>query len=171
MHDRDLRVTPLDGYDIILGKPWLTHYNPEIDWEANIVTVTVDGTVHRLSSPGLELPGHASAGIQLLSGIQLADGAAQGEEVFLMHVEASGDIYDGMPGRQNPILLFSELHTMHADEGPSFADHLAPILAQYASVSIPLPDKRPPDAQLTTRLTLKLGLYLPIEKCLQLVAC
>ncbi len=68
-HDRDLHVTPLDGCDIILGKTWLTHYSPKIDWEAKVVTVTLDGSVYRLSSPGLELPGHACSGIQVLSGI------------------------------------------------------------------------------------------------------
>ena len=36
---RSLLVTELDGYDVILGKPWLTAHNPSIDWIANTVTV------------------------------------------------------------------------------------------------------------------------------------
>ena len=36
---RSLLVTELDGYDVILGKPWLTAHNPSIDWIADTVTV------------------------------------------------------------------------------------------------------------------------------------
>ena len=36
---RTLTVTPLGGYGLILGKPWLTDVNPGIDWVTNEVTV------------------------------------------------------------------------------------------------------------------------------------
>jgi hypothetical protein len=40
-HDRDLHVTPINGYNIIRGKPWLSNHNPDVNWEAKIVTVTL----------------------------------------------------------------------------------------------------------------------------------
>jgi Integrase zinc binding domain/Retroviral aspartyl protease/Chromo (CHRromatin Organisation MOdifier) domain len=33
----DFVVCPLVGYDVILGTPWLSHYNPNIDWERHEV--------------------------------------------------------------------------------------------------------------------------------------
>jgi len=36
---RTLTVTPLGGYGLILGKPWLTDVNPGIDWVTNEVTI------------------------------------------------------------------------------------------------------------------------------------
>lgn len=33
-----LDVIELHGYDAILGKPWLTKHNPEIDWKRHLVT-------------------------------------------------------------------------------------------------------------------------------------
>ena len=129
------------------------------------MTVTLDGTVHRLSSSGSELPGHASAGIQLLSGIQLADAVAQGEEVFLLHVTAMGDIYEGMPGRQTPILPFSELHTVHADEGHPLPTTSLRSLPNMPVSLLPYLTNSLLNAQLTTRLTLSLGLYLHLRVC------
>jgi Retroviral aspartyl protease len=42
----DLLVTDVDGYDIILGKDWLSAHNPLVDCGSNIVKVrAVDGTV------------------------------------------------------------------------------------------------------------------------------
>jgi transposase InsO family protein len=36
--ERDYIVTSLQGYDIILGKPWLSQHNPVINWTTNTVT-------------------------------------------------------------------------------------------------------------------------------------
>ena len=40
---RPLLEVDLEGYDIILGKPWLTENNPVIDWVNNSVTFAVPG--------------------------------------------------------------------------------------------------------------------------------
>jgi hypothetical protein len=36
--NRDLVVLPVNGYDAILGMPWLREMNPDIDWELGIIT-------------------------------------------------------------------------------------------------------------------------------------
>jgi hypothetical protein len=33
-------VTKLGKYDIILGKPWLTDHNPNVNWSTNMVTLS-----------------------------------------------------------------------------------------------------------------------------------
>lgn len=44
----DLHVIPIDGYDIILGKDWLSGVNPEIDWASNKVKVRSGNTQYTL---------------------------------------------------------------------------------------------------------------------------
>ena len=34
----DLVTLPLIGYDVILGMPWLYHYNPVVDWQQEVLT-------------------------------------------------------------------------------------------------------------------------------------
>ena len=42
-------VTDLDHYDVLLGKPWLTKKNPEIDWQRNTTTFQWQGTTIQLT--------------------------------------------------------------------------------------------------------------------------
>jgi Retroviral aspartyl protease len=49
--DIDFVVCPLVGYDVILGMPWLSHYNPNIDWEHHEVSfVDKHGESHKFHS-------------------------------------------------------------------------------------------------------------------------
>lgn len=45
---RSFLVTQLAHYDLILGKPWFTIFNPTIDWLNNIVTIHHKGHTHVL---------------------------------------------------------------------------------------------------------------------------
>lgn len=48
----DLIVTPLQGYDLILGMAWLEEYNPPVDWRGKSLTLTdKNGRVHKLHCP------------------------------------------------------------------------------------------------------------------------
>jgi hypothetical protein len=42
-------ITPLHGYDAILGKPWLDQHNPQIDWPSNTLTFHHNNSCHNLS--------------------------------------------------------------------------------------------------------------------------
>ena len=35
-----LTVIPLEGYDLVLGKPWLSRTNPQVDFANNLVTLS-----------------------------------------------------------------------------------------------------------------------------------
>lgn len=35
---RDFVMTAIDGFDVILGKPWLTAFNPQVNWQTNTIT-------------------------------------------------------------------------------------------------------------------------------------
>ena len=41
--DIELDVAPIDKYDIILGKPWLSQENPCINWKNNTITLNQEG--------------------------------------------------------------------------------------------------------------------------------
>jgi hypothetical protein len=47
---RPFTVTQLANYDLILGKPWLSYFNPDIDWVDNTVAVTHKGHTCILSA-------------------------------------------------------------------------------------------------------------------------
>ncbi|KAJ9530115.1 hypothetical protein QJQ45_023360 [Haematococcus lacustris] len=49
--EQTLHCTRLHGFDIILGKPWLAHINPRIDWKHNIMTFQHAGKKHTLRAP------------------------------------------------------------------------------------------------------------------------
>ena len=47
--EQDLTVTDLGAYDVILGKPWLTRANPQINWRANVMQVWHEGRPLRIT--------------------------------------------------------------------------------------------------------------------------
>jgi len=53
--------TPLESYDAILGKEWLTDLNPAVDWQANIIRFMRCGKHHTLQTPFEELSIEPSA--------------------------------------------------------------------------------------------------------------
>jgi transposase InsO family protein len=57
--DIDLVVCKLSGYDVILGMPWLTHYNPRIDWCHHTISFK-DDHHHSHSFVGIVPPSCAS---------------------------------------------------------------------------------------------------------------
>lgn len=61
---RDLLLTDLQQYDVILGKPWLTSVNPDIDWACNTVSIAGTQLTAKQSS--------ASATVSVMSAHQMA---------------------------------------------------------------------------------------------------
>jgi hypothetical protein len=48
----DLIVTPLQGYDLILGMSWFEQYNPPVDWRGKSLTLNdKNGQTHVLKCP------------------------------------------------------------------------------------------------------------------------
>lgn len=46
-----LHVVQLRGFDMVLGKPWLARFNPDIDWAHNILRLSHKGVKHTLRPP------------------------------------------------------------------------------------------------------------------------
>ena len=93
----NLIVTPLHGYDIILGMDWLRSYNPRIDWRG--MTVTFNDKNNRVHVLERALTGAAlyrpstSQGLNLITSKQMERQYNQGniEFVCLVHVQTDSD--------------------------------------------------------------------------------
>jgi len=116
--DLDPLLYPLKSYDLILGKPWLTTTNPDINWRTNDLHFQHRGCnvvwSCRGSSPSSIT---AKSGGRLLSHMHFNALAAQpGNEVFLALVKIS-------PG-DNP-------------STPPIPDEILPILDEFETCSPP----------------------------------
>jgi hypothetical protein len=82
-------VTHLAVDDIVLGKPWLTQHNPDIDWQANVVSVVRHGVEYTLP-PIIVDPEDVS----LISAMQAIKAVERGATAFiavLMEVQPGPD--------------------------------------------------------------------------------
>src|SRR4051794_25451824 len=79
----DLDTLPLEGNDIILGKPWLRKHNPDIDWKKN--EIIIKGTNKKVT---LEKdPAPRPPTIPQISAIQANKAIKHGETAFLLLIK------------------------------------------------------------------------------------
>lgn len=86
----NLHVTALRGYDVILGKSWLQHVNPYIDWRKNTLTFQHGGMKHCLCAPKEEVRVSHTCAHMLMSITELKRTIAEDSEdniVFMCHVK------------------------------------------------------------------------------------
>ena len=57
-------VADLQGYDAILGKPWLDKHNPTIDWKKHMVSVHKNGKTFVMQQRKPAIPSHAQRSAQ-----------------------------------------------------------------------------------------------------------
>src|SRR3954467_5213615 len=79
----DLDVLPLEGNDVILGKPWLRKHNPHIDWRQNRITLK-DTSIQKNVTSSNNL---ANLDIAQISAIQVNKVVKQGEIAFLLMIK------------------------------------------------------------------------------------
>jgi hypothetical protein len=116
----DPLVYPLQKYDLILGKPWLTNVNPNINWRTNDLHFTHNGATVQWSCRGFA-PSSITTRTRglLLSHLHFHTMATQpGNEVFLALVKLTN------PKQTKPDLP-SEIHPIVENEFPNvFPDSL-----------------------------------------------
>lgn len=109
--------TELAKYDIILGKPWLTRYNPDINWRLNTVSLTHDGVTHLLiGQRGAHVPDF------LCSAVEVQEALDAKLPVYLVKLSAVSS----------------------SPSSSTSSPELDALLDEFADVLSGLPDKLPP---------------------------
>jgi hypothetical protein len=126
----DLLVTDVDGYDIIVGKDWLSAYHPDVDWSTNVVKVrSLDDNSY------LVLPLAATASstprVMLITAQQAARQIRTGERCFLAMMSASSDPADVMHHDDVPF----EGAPKYVGGSPEFQNELYKMLDEYKDVA------------------------------------
>jgi hypothetical protein len=75
-----LKLAHLPHHDVILGKPWLERYNPDIDWVNNIIKLHKDNKQVCIHSNESE----SKTKTQLISAIQAKRALRKGKDEFLL---------------------------------------------------------------------------------------
>ena len=149
-------IVPLQGYDLILGMPWLTNHNPHIDWRTRTLSFTpwqeppskknpqAEGVRPRQQFKIKETPQFNI----LTTAAELQRWGKQEDGVmWLCHLEEVADVPE------------EEKKLPH-----ELADLLEPILKEYQDVfRKELPPGLPPQREVDHRITLKPG-AVPISR-------
>lgn len=82
-------VLGIDGYDVVLGMPWLTAYNPHINWASRSITF-LDSHQKRHNWQADVQP-ETKLSFSMLSALQLKKCARKNQPIFLCVVKTPGD--------------------------------------------------------------------------------
>jgi hypothetical protein len=100
--------TELYHYDFVLGKPWLTVFNPFINWKLNAVSLVHAGKTHvLLGSPRSGLPEY------VVSSMEVEEMVKSGEPVYIVKLNAvnvdSDTNTSDVPGLEQLLQEFSDV--------------------------------------------------------------
>ena len=115
-HD-EFHVTPLSGFDVILGKPWLNRLDPHVDWPSNALTFHHTGHQHTLVAPSSPLAN------LFISAAGLKEAKVRKDQIFALHLNQLTTPTDPTPPPKPP--------------------WLAPLLHLYADILPPLDQPTP----------------------------
>ena len=82
----DLYVLDINGLDAVLGKPFLTDFNPHIDWTTNVMAIRHDGLTHVIDPYG---PGGLATKAETMSHDEVCARLQSGDRVFSAHISTS----------------------------------------------------------------------------------
>ena len=150
---RPLLVTTLDGYDVVLGKPWLSAHNPKIDWRTHAVKLSA-ATGFEVS-PGQGGPHHVDDVI--------LQGQTVQPRVILLSAsqllrELDRDVCEVWAGALGEKINPAEKITPRVDAQPvPDPQQLAGLLTEFADVFAPLPAGLPPARKVDHAIKLEPG--------------
>lgn len=142
---RPFTVTKLAQDDIILGKPWLTAHNPDIDWVSNTITVQRKGMSYTLQSK-LD-KSDQSPNFSLLSALQLKRELRKGAVAFLAVLKETTE--------DPTIQAIDDLPLPRED--PEWAEKMRQMLKTYRSIFGKLPKGVPPSRGVEHEIELEPG--------------
>lgn len=143
---RAFTVTPLAHDDLILGKKWLTDFDPDIRWVSNVVRVEHHGQEYILHPPAED----TSPTITLLSALQIKREFRKGKTIYLALVQevdesATASVIE--PDIEGP--------------SPEWRSELTTLLKKYHLIFKELPAKLPPEREVDHHIDLEPGAKPP----------
>lgn len=154
---RPFRVTTLAGYDLILGKPWLTQFNPSINWVSNTIKLMRGSDKFILAPPSYELESDDSH-VALINATQLKRHLRAGDEAYLAvltECKTAGDS-EAEPTASGEKGEPALQHTM-----PALLPHVKRLLDRFSKVCGPLPKQLPPEREVDHGIELEPGAKAP----------
>src|SRR4051794_18154557 len=112
----DLDVLPLEGNDVILGKPWLRKHNPHIDWRKNKITFSDN---YDIIQKNVTLPPNTTnLDITQISAIQVNKAVKQDEVTFLLLIKDEKHAKELLTNDDKIQDLLKEHHDIFPDDLP-----------------------------------------------------
>ena len=161
-------VTNLPNTDVILGKPWLSKHNPNIDWRHHVITMH-DGTTIRAQSTTSRPPT-----LHLLNATRmtrLLRKHAQLENVYVCCVRTTSDPEsDFNQSSSSPGLIdlcqqaYYEIDELTSDQDAAWTQALHQILCDHVEIVKP-PTSLPPERKWDHSIELLPDAKPPKQKC------
>ena len=155
---RAFRVTKLSNYDLILGKPWLTTLNPDIDWVSNTVRLRKGNHTYVLAPKHLS-PGAEEVG--LISALQLKRLLRSGAQAYLAVLTETKEEAEEGSAEEGAFATEPALK----DTMPELKPAMQQLLQRYKTTFGPLPKRLPPERDVDHEILLEPGAkppFLPI---------
>lgn len=140
-------LTKLASHDMILGKPWLTYLNPQIDWVTHTITFTKKNITHTLKSPAED----KSPVVNELSAMQLKKLIRKGNMAYLAVIT---EVKEGEAAT-----------TKEESSNGDWKQKIQVIIDRYKVIFEKLPNGLPPERAVDHHIDLEPGAkppFLPI---------
>ena len=108
-------VLSMEGLEVVLGKPWLNKYNPDIDWPTNSMVIKTSNQEHFLVGGPNKNRHHDSITLNFISSKQAKQAMKNGDEVYLCIIKEATE--SSVPPQAQPIL--QEFKDVFPDELPN----------------------------------------------------
>lgn len=130
--------TTLQHYDLVLGKPWLTEYNPNVNWKLNVVHLLKDSTTHvLLGSSRSGLPKY------LVSALQAEKLLGKSKECYIIKLHSLSLGQEGNADRPELERLLQEFNDILS----GLPDGLPPARAGDHTINL-VPGSNPPASKI-----------------------
>lgn len=152
-------VVPLQGNDVILGLPWLTAYNPSIDWRARQLSFKSSRALDKTNKDK-----------EIIKSVPLYSIRMIPQETPQLHVITTTNELRQWNKEQQSVMWLCHMESVNESEPPpeplskELSDLLEPILSEYKDVfPDELPPGLPPRRDVDHRIALKPG-AVPISR-------
>ena len=162
--ERLLLVCPFEGYDVVLGKPWLTDHNPLVDWKCHTVQMCVpaakvEDAACEQGGPPMSVPILLKGKMQPIRVLLLST-----QKPVRVSAMLSNEVVAGALDRKLMPKKYLGKGVPEENKNPLVGqppvldlNRLSDVLDQYADVFAPLPAGLPPARQVDHVIDLEQG--------------